>query len=81
MGWPKLLRPPSGLTGSSPSRSYVPSRHFLPGRTPVGKAEIFHQHEFGWREAVMDFGHGDLSPRVGHASLCISIGSHSEKPR
>ena len=48
-------------------------QHFLPAHASFGKAEVFHQYEFGGREAVVYFGHGNLGPWVGDAGLGIRV--------
>ena len=37
--------------------------HISPGLAGVGEPEVLHQYEFGRREAVVDFGDGDLVTR------------------
>lgn len=42
------------------------------GLAARGDAEIFHRDEFGDREAIVDFHHGDLFAGMGDASLGVS---------
>ena len=72
-GCPKLFSPPSGLTGSSPSRSKVPGEDLLPGRAPLGEAEVFHQDQLGGGEAVVHLGHGELVAGIGDAGLRVGV--------
>src|ERR671923_758308 len=41
-----------------------PRQHFLPGSAAGGEAKVFHQHQLGRREAVVDLRHGQLLARV-----------------
>ena len=77
IGCPKDFSPPSGLTGSSPSRSKVPAEHLLPRRAPLGEAEVLHEDELGRREAVVHLGHGQLRPGVGDPGLRVGVGGRA----
>jgi len=59
-GWPKLLRPPSGLMGSSPCRPKVPASTSFQAVLLARESQIFHEHQLGGRKTVMHFGHGEL---------------------
>ena len=45
----------------------------LPGFASLGETEIFHQHQFGRRETVVNLGHRDLLASVGDAGLTVGI--------
>ena len=72
-GWPKLFRPPSGLTGRSPLRSKVPSSTSFHAVPRSANCEVFVDEELGGREAVVHLGHRDLLARVGDAGLRVRV--------
>src|SRR5260370_42654495 len=49
----------------------VPGQDVPPGVTALGEAEVLHQDDLGRGEAVVYFGEGELSARVGDAGLRV----------
>ena len=63
VGWPKVLRPPSVLTGSSPPEREGAARDVLLGGALLAEAEVLVGEQLGQREAVVHLGDVDLAPR------------------
>ena len=73
VGWPKVLRPPSVLTGSSPVSSKVPLATMVLRLALLAEAEVLVGQQLGQREAVVQLHHVELAERLADAGLAVGI--------
>src|SRR5580704_17777541 len=69
----EALQAPVGVHGQLAVSVVDPVQDVPPGVTALSEAEVFHQDDLGRGEAVVYFGEGELSARVGDAGLRVGL--------